>query len=89
MLHLSFDVFATLALTLHSRGRWPSRCSRLLTLHPQPQARRGAYTSDPESLGDIGLFTAAAERTNGRAAMLGLAAMLAAESVTGSALVHL
>jgi hypothetical protein len=35
------------------------------------------------------LFTAAAERTNGRWAMLGVAAMLAAESVKGSALLHL
>ena len=63
--------------------------TRRLPFNPTAQARRGAYTAEPRSLGDIGLFTAAAERTNGRWAMLGVAAMLAAESVKGSALLHL
>jgi hypothetical protein len=45
-----------------------------------------SYTADPKTLGDIGLFTAAAERTNGRAAMVGIAAMLTLETLKGSAL---
>jgi hypothetical protein len=41
-----------------------------------------AYTSDPTSRGDMGIFTVKAERTNGRAAMVGIAALLLIESLT-------
>ena len=39
------------------------------------------YTSDPKSK-ELGPFTAAAELTNGRAAMMGLISLLAVESFT-------
>lgn len=55
------------------------------TYFPSAQGA-SSYTSDPETLGNIGLFTAAAERTNGRAAMLGVAAMLTLETLKGGAL---
>lgn len=43
------------------------------------------HTSDPKSR-EFGPFSAAAELTNGRAAMIGLVALMAVESVTHTAL---
>lgn len=43
------------------------------------------YSSDPKSR-EFGPFSAAAELTNGRAAMMGLIALLGVESITHSAL---
>merc|ERR1719164_96187 len=45
------------------------------------------YTSDPRTIAPFGAFNAKAEMTNGRGAMVGLAAMLVIESVTGQALI--
>ena len=47
---------------------------------------RAAYTSDPASRPQWGPFTLKGEQTNGRAAMIGIAAMLLIESMTNAPL---
>jgi hypothetical protein len=50
--------------------------------------KEASYTADPESLGDIGLFTADAERLNGRVAMLAMMFILTVETMTGAPLLY-
>merc|ERR1711865_477921 len=44
------------------------------------------YTSDPKSVPNQGMFNANVEKMNGRAAMIGMVAMLATEAIKGGAL---
>eukprot|EP00239_Pterosperma_sp_CCMP1384_P005011 CAMPEP_0197846392 /NCGR_PEP_ID=MMETSP1438-20131217/3143_1 /TAXON_ID=1461541 /ORGANISM="Pterosperma sp., Strain CCMP1384" /LENGTH=181 /DNA_ID=CAMNT_0043458021 /DNA_START=68 /DNA_END=613 /DNA_ORIENTATION=- len=60
----------------------------LVTLATFMPAMQGAndYTSDPKSISTSGPFSADAEKLNGRAAMIGMVAMLATEAIKGGAL---
>eukprot|EP00239_Pterosperma_sp_CCMP1384_P005092 CAMPEP_0197847342 /NCGR_PEP_ID=MMETSP1438-20131217/5748_1 /TAXON_ID=1461541 /ORGANISM="Pterosperma sp., Strain CCMP1384" /LENGTH=183 /DNA_ID=CAMNT_0043459231 /DNA_START=87 /DNA_END=638 /DNA_ORIENTATION=+ len=61
----------------------------LITLASFMPNMQGAteYTSNPDSVITSGPFTADAEKLNGRAAMLGMVAMLATEYIKGGALI--